>query len=137
MKKQVSTLLVIFASLFFSSSCKGPNSQSKNQNVITLKADNFHDEISGKGVVLVDFWASWCKPCKMMGPVIDEIADDFAGKVKVGKINVDEEGELANQFNVQSIPNFIIFKDGVPVENIVGIQSKEDIVHLLEKYSNL
>jgi thioredoxin 1 len=137
MKKQISTLLIILASLFCNSSCKGPKQQSQNQNVVTLKADNFQAVTSVKGVVLVDFWASWCKPCKMMSPVIDEIAEELEGKIKVGKINIDEETELASQFNVQGIPNFIIFKDGVPVENLVGIQSKEDLLQLLGKYSNL
>ncbi|NVO20056.1 MAG: thioredoxin [Bacteroidetes bacterium] len=137
MIKHVSTLLLILVSFAFISSCKGPNVQSNNHNVISLKADNFQAELSVKGIVLVDFWASWCKPCKMMSPVIDEIADDLEGKIRVGKVNIDEEGGLANQFNVQSIPNFIIFKDGVPVENLVGIQSKEDLVKLLGKYIEL
>ncbi len=80
--------------------------------------------------VLVDFWAEWCGPCRMIGPIIDEIAGDLEGKLKVAKINVDQEQELAAQFNIMSIPTLLLFKNGEVVEQIVGAMSKEP---LLEK----
>ncbi len=80
--------------------------------------------------VLVDFWAEWCGPCRMIGPIIDEIAGDLQGKLKVAKINVDHEQALAAQFNIMSIPTLLLFKNGEVVEQIVGAMSKEP---LLEK----
>jgi len=118
------------------SSCKSSNKGSNSDNIVTLTTSNFDNEIS-KGVVMVDFWATWCMPCKAMAPVIDEIADQAKGKIKVGKVDIDANGELANRYNVQGIPNIIIFKDGTQVENLVGIQSKETLIQALEKYISL
>ena len=78
---------------------------------ITLNQQNF-DEITSKGVVLVDFWATWCGPCKMMAPNVEEIATEYKGKVTVGKVDVDECQELATRFEIMSIPTLIVFKDG-------------------------
>ncbi|MFA6457885.1 MAG: thioredoxin [Patescibacteria group bacterium] len=100
---------------------------------INLTASNFESEIS-TGVVLVDFWAPWCGPCQMMLPVVGEIAQEFAGRVKVGKINIDEEGELAQKFGVMSIPTFKIFKNGAVVATVVGGMPKENLVAELQKF---
>jgi thioredoxin 1 len=86
---------------------------------------------------MVDFWATWCMPCKAMAPVIDEIASQTKGKVKVGKVDVDKNGPIANQFGIQAIPTIIIFKDGIPVERLVGIQSKAALVNALSKYVSI
>ena len=86
---------------------------------------------------MVDFGASWCRPCRVMAPVIDEIAGETKGKIKVGKVDVDANGDLANQFHVQGIPNILILKDGKIVENLVGMQSKETLVQALNKYVHL
>ena len=87
---------------------------------------NFEEEVLKSDVpVLVDFWAAWCGPCKMLAPVLSEIAEE--GTVKVAKVNVDEEGELAIKFNVMSIPTMILFKDGQPVKKTVGYMSKEEL----------
>ena len=84
---------------------------------ILLKKDNFEKEVlEEKGLVLVDFFANWCGPCKMLMPVIHEVAEEYAGVVKVGKVDVDEEMELASRYGVVSIPTLILFKDGVPVK---------------------
>lgn len=83
--------------------------------------------------VLVDFWAPWCGPCKMLGPVLEELAADLAGKVKVVKVNVDENKDSAGQFGVMSIPTMILFKDGKDVATMVGFQSKEQLKDKIEE----
>nr|WP_314081736.1 thioredoxin [uncultured Leptotrichia sp.] len=93
---------------------------------ITLNKDNFEATISS-GVALVDFWASWCGPCKMQLPIVEELSNELGEKAKVGKVNVDEQLELAQQFGIQSIPTLILFKDGKPLEVMVGLQSKETL----------
>ena len=98
------------------------------------KADFEKEVMQGTGVVLVDFWASWCGPCRMVGPIIDQLAEEYAGKVTVGKVNVDEESALASEFAVVSIPTIIIFKDGKQVEKLVGVRSFDDFCDVLDKY---
>jgi len=105
-----------------------------SDKVLTLTKDNFEDEVLKSDIpVLVDFWASWCGPCRAIAPIIDELANDFYGKVKVGKINVDEQGELAAKFRIMSIPTIMLFKGGQTVEKVVGARSKEDFAELIEK----
>jgi thioredoxin 1 len=96
-----------------------------------LTNDNF-DSTVGDGVTLVDFWAEWCGPCKMMTPVIDEIATEFGDKVKVGKIDVDSQQDLAMKYQVSSIPTLIVFKDGEIAERFVGVTSKSDLATALD-----
>jgi len=92
---------------------------------IILTSDNFETEVIGSEIpVLVDFWAPWCGPCKMLGPVISQIADEYEGKVKVGKVNVDEEEELAAKYGIQSIPTVLLFKGGEVVEQSLGFKPK-------------
>lgn len=81
-----------------------------------------------KGKVLVDFWAPWCGPCQMLGPVLEEIGEDLGDKVKVVKVNVDEENTLASQYNVSAIPTVILFEDGQPKETFVGFRQKQDYI---------
>jgi len=102
--------------------------------VLTITKNNFEDEVLKSDIpVLVDFWASWCGPCRAVAPIIDELANDFYGKVKVGKVNVDEQGELAAKFRIMSIPTIMLFKDGQTVEKVVGARSKEEFAELIEK----
>ncbi len=96
---------------------------------LMLTQENFEAEVLRyEGVVLVDFWAPWCGPCRMLAPTIDELSHEFEGKAKVGKVNVDESGMLAQQYGIMSIPTLIIFKGGKPVDQVVGLQSKETLV---------
>ena len=96
---------------------------------IVLTSENFKEEVeNGKVPVLVDFWASWCGPCKMLSPVVEEIAAEFDGKIKVGKLNVDDETEIAIKFGVESIPTLILFKDGKEVKRTVGYLKKEEVI---------
>ena len=100
---------------------------------ITLNQQNF-DEITSKGVVLVDFWATWCGPCKMMAPNVEEIATEYKGKVTVGKVYVDECLDLSFCFCIMSIPTLIVFKDGEKKEVLVGYRLKMQIAQVLDKY---
>ena len=98
---------------------------------IAITKDNFEREVLlSEKPVLVDFWASWCGPCKMLAPIIDEIAEEYADTVKVGKVNVDDEGELAMKFGVMSIPTVILFENGEVKQTSVGFRSKPDIVSM-------
>ena len=100
--------------------------------MLTITNQNFEQEVlKSDKKVLVDFWASWCGPCRMLSPIIDEVAKS-TDKVKVGKVNVDEESELATQFAVMSIPTLILFENGKPVKQVVGVKSKDAILKMIE-----
>ena len=102
-------------------------------STIKITRDNFEEEvIQSDKPVLLDFWAEWCGPCRMVGPVVEEISNEQAGTVKVGKVNVDEEMELAQAFNVMSIPTLVVVKDGKVANSTVGFQSKEALMSLLK-----
>lgn len=100
---------------------------------IVLTKENFEDEVLNSSIpVLIDFWAAWCGPCKMIAPTIAEIAEEYEGKLKVGKVNVDDEPELAMSFKVSSIPLVVVVNDGKVVDQLVGYRAKEDIVEMFE-----
>ena len=102
-------------------------------NTIALTDQNFDEVVNGSDVVLVDFWAPWCGPCKMLSPVIDEIADEYAGKAKICKVDTDDSREAAMKFNISSIPTIIIFKNGQMEKQWVGLVSKDDITDVLDE----
>lgn len=100
-------------------------------NAIVINKDNFEKEVlQSDKPVLVDFWASWCGPCRMFSPTIDAIAEEYPDEVKVGKLNVDDEGSIAAKYNVASIPTIILFKNGEPVKRSVGAIPKEAVVEM-------
>ncbi len=102
--------------------------------VMTVTKDNFQKEVlESDKTVLLDFWASWCGPCRMLGPVIAEIAEEYEGSVKVGKVNVDEQPELANKFGVSAIRTVLLIKNGEIAATSVGYRPKEDFVAMISK----
>jgi thioredoxin 1 len=119
---------------FLTSNHSSTQTTRASPNIVTLTQDNFDAEITKSNVpVLVDFWAEWCGPCKMVAPALDELADEFAGKAKVAKLNVDDNQQLAVNYRVSSIPMFLIFKGGQVVGQHVGISGgKPKLKSLIE-----
>ncbi len=103
-------------------------------NVIQLNTDNFSEETS-TGISLVDFWAPWCGPCKMLSPIIDQIADEVSD-IKICKVDIDENSDIAVKYNVRTIPAVFILKDGEIVEQFIGVQSKQALVEAIDNAKN-
>ena len=109
---------------------------TKHQSVVTLDADNFEREVlQSDQPVLVDFWAEWCPPCKAIGPVIEEIATEFEGIARVGKVDVDENKSLAQQYAIGSIPTLLFFRDGEVVDRVQGVVPKSELTGKLTALS--
>ena len=106
--------------------------------IIQLTDSNFDEEVLGaKLPVLVDFWAAWCGPCRTMGPVIEQIAEEFEGQLKVAKLNVDDNPGSASFYGIRGIPTMILFKEGKPVEEVIGAVPKEQLVAVIARALNL
>ncbi|SHG80944.1 thioredoxin [Thermosyntropha lipolytica DSM 11003] len=102
--------------------------------VLTLNGGNFENQVlNAEKPVLVDFWAAWCGPCKMLGPIVDAVAEENVGKIVVGKVNVDENRELAIKYGIRGVPTLIFFKDGQEVKRVVGVQSKAQLQKLIDE----
>ena len=106
-----------------------------NENVVIMNNDSVSPEqLKDKGVVFVDFWAPWCSPCRMVAPIIDQLADEFKGEAIVGKVNIDDNEDAAVRMGVSSIPTMIIFKDGQEVERIVGARPRPQLAEMIRRY---
>jgi thioredoxin 1 len=106
-----------------------------SEHVTTLTTTTFDEEIAGAAEpILVDFWAEWCGPCKTVAPLLDEIADENAGKLRIAKLNVDEHPEIAQRFGVMSIPTLIVFREGEPAKRMVGAKGKGQLLQELSEF---
>jgi thioredoxin 1 len=123
-------LLMVVAKRKMSSIPSVPDSP----RVVSFTDQNFSQRIKS-GIVLVDFWAAWCGPCKMMGPVLNDLAEEVNGKVTIGKINVEEQKVTASKFKIRSIPTMILFKNGIEIHRFIGFKSKEIILREFERKS--
>ena len=102
--------------------------------IVTLTQENFAQQVLQSPVpVLVDFWAEWCGPCKMIAPLLDELADEYDGKVKIGKVNIDEQQSLASEYGIRAIPTLLLFSKGQVADQIVGARSKRDFKTSLDR----
>jgi thioredoxin 1 len=118
---------------FFSIIPKKGREEEMAGNILDLNGANFRSTVeSGPGPVLVDFWAPWCGPCRVIAPILEEVAREFEGKARIGKVNVDDSPELASQFGVRGIPTLILFKDGQVKGQMVGVSPKANIVQLIQ-----
>jgi thioredoxin 1 len=104
-------------------------------SLLTVTENNFKETVEENELVLVDFWAPWCGPCKMIAPILDQLDQQSAGKVTIAKVNVDDNPALASQFGVMSIPTLKLFKAGVEVQTVVGLQTLENLKGLIQKHA--
>ena len=105
-----------------------------DEAAVKITDENFENEVTNSNIpVLVDFWAAWCGPCKMIAPVIEELAKEYSGRIKITKMNVDENMETPNNFSVRSIPTLILFKDGNEMDRMVGVVPKSTLEEMIQK----
>lgn len=105
-------------------------------SVLKITSENYEEEVlNSKEKVLIDFYADWCGPCKMMAPVVEEVAEELEGKIKVGKVNVDDNQDLAMKYGIMSIPTLVVIENGKAVKTLVGFRSKQELKNLLVDHS--
>ena len=105
-----------------------------SDKIVTLTTSNFDEEVKKSAPMLVDFWAEWCGPCRMVAPVLEKLAEQYDGKARVGKVNVDEQSALATKFGIQSIPTLLLFKEGQVVEQLIGATTQDALVKLIDRH---
>lgn len=131
------SMVVMAGVLAFTPETKNTSGSSanseKNGNIVTLTDFNFKSE-TNKGLILVDFWAPWCSPCRRIAPILEEIASEMQGSITIGKLNVDDHQKYPQQFGIQGIPTMILFKDGKEVKRFVGLQSKDILKAEIKKF---
>jgi thioredoxin 1 len=102
---------------------------------IELTSDNFEETVLGSDqLVLVDFWATWCNPCKALAPIVEQIAEEYQGKVVVGKLDADANGDIVNHYQIMGLPTVMLFKNGQPLTKLIGMQGKDKLVKEIQKY---
>ncbi|MGH8957853.1 MAG: thioredoxin [Acidimicrobiia bacterium] len=104
------------------------------ENTVTLDTSSFDQTIAEGTPILVDFWAEWCGPCRLVAPILDEMATEYDGKLRIGKLNVDENPQISGEYDVMSIPTLILFQDGVEKKRIIGARPKHNLVSELSEY---
>ena len=105
-----------------------------SSNIVVLTNDNFQEQVLKSSTpILVDFWAEWCGPCKMIAPILDELAEEYSGRVSIGKVNIDDHQNLATEYGVRAIPTLLLFQNGQVAEQIVGLRSKRDLKASMDK----
>jgi thioredoxin 1 len=125
------TIYLIYSTYRRYQAVKNYDPANESDKLVQLTDANFKNKIA-KGIVLVDFWAAWCSPCKMIAPIISELANQYEGKATIGKLNVDEHKQAASKYGVRSIPTLILFKDGEPVERFVGVKTKSALAKAID-----
>lgn len=120
-------LAFVVLNIYARAKMKNTTLVADNKNILTLTENNFQQQTKNK-VVIVDFWAAWCAPCRMMAPILNDVADQLSGNAAVGKINIEEQKSLADKYKVRSIPTLIIFENGKEVKRFVGIKQKDFIL---------
>ncbi|MDP4208249.1 MAG: thioredoxin [Bacteroidota bacterium] len=130
----IGLLIVAFGMFLYTAKSKMKNIPlvDDHDKILTLTDQNFQHQTKNK-VVLVDFWASWCAPCRMMAPVLNEVANELSGNLHVGKVNVEQYQSIAQKFKVRGIPTLILFKNGVEVNRFVGVKSKDFLLQQIQK----
>ncbi|MCF8301820.1 MAG: thioredoxin [Bacteroidales bacterium] len=114
-----------------------PNPEPGGKNLVTLTDQNV-EKVTGNGVVLIDFWAEWCQPCRIQGPIVEEVANEMSGRdqVTIAKLDIDSYRSIAAKYKIQVIPTIVILKDGKEVEKLRGVQKKEKLIETLNKYAD-
>lgn len=125
-------VLIVFLVIMAKAQLKNTPLVADHENVLTLTDKNFQQQTKNK-VVLIDFWAAWCAPCRMMAPVLNEVAAELSGGLHVGKVDIEQFQSLANKYNVRSIPTLILLKNGVEVNRFVGIKTKDFLIQQIQK----